>query len=168
MKNDSMLNILEILDLAKKIEESGEKFYRKAATTYSKHNSFLLALAEQEKGHGAHFNMMKERQIKEGNLQNNGEKSSIKEHLDAIADGLIFDSDKDLERFFSHEMDAEEIMDAAIEREEDTILFFQEIKKLLPGKKDKKIMSDLIAEEESHIEWICEQKKALPFTHPLL
>jgi len=166
MNKQKNFSLLEILDLAQKIEDKGERFYRSAAAKFPKHKKFLLAMANQEKGHKTFFKDIKHNVQSSEDEWVNDPDGVIKSHLDAIAAGLIFDTESYLDDYSSD--DIEEVMDAAIDREEETILFFRETKKLLKGKKDIETIEDLINEEMSHIEWINEQRKNLPQQHPLL
>ncbi len=158
----SNFNILEILDLAQKIEDNGEKFYREAAERYPDYAEFLVGMAEQEMGHKVFFQRIKKRLQSEDEAYIQDPDGIVKSNLDAIADGLIFDE------FHCDNATIDKIMATAVEREEDTILFFQETLKLLNHQDDQRIVSRLIEEEKEHIAWIREKQDSFPQKHPLL
>ena len=153
-------NLTEIFDIAQKIEENGEIFYRKAAEVYPDHSEFLLDLAVQEQGHHTVFTNMKEKAQTEESYFEDPD-GTIKAHLDSIASKLVFDMDATIKEVFGNASSIIEIMDAAIGRENDTIAFFTEAKKLMKDEEDSKVMQDMIDEEVSHVRWINEKKSKI-------
>lgn len=169
MRKNSKFNVLEVLSLAQKIEDNGERFYTRAAEGCPKHRKFLLMMAEQERGHKSVFTKIKNR-IEKSNREEYVEDldSTTRSYLDAIADGLIFTAGEDPTEIFANSDRVDEVLEVALEREEDTILFFQGTRDLLKDPDDREVINRLIREEMRHVTWIQEHKRTFGKRHPLL
>ena len=82
----------------------------------------------------------------------------IRSYLNAIADGLVFDLGEEPADVFKGDEDFDEIINFALDREGDAILFFLGVKEFLDSKEDKDIIDELIQEEITHIAWLKEQR----------
>lgn len=138
-----LLNISEVYQIAIKIEENGMKFYSDWAKKVEdkKLKDIFSALSYAEVEHKKTF----EKMLKE--IENYQPQEIYPEeyfqYLRAYADDLVFKIQK---------MEINSIVDAlnfAIEREKDSILYYQEVKNILPQTQHKEI-EKIINEERKH------------------
>ena len=140
-----MFDPSEIFLLAIRIEENGEKFY----TTMSKKledpevKELFQFLAAEETAHRAFYETNLS-EIEKIQPQTDYPEEYFR-YLKAYADNIIF-SQKTFEKKVNEIVDAASAIDFAIQAELDSILYYQEIKKIVPENKHKKI--DIIVEEE--------------------
>ncbi|MFN3550647.1 MAG: ferritin-like domain-containing protein [Endomicrobiia bacterium] len=143
-----LLNISEVYQIAIKIEENGLKFY----TFWSKKvkdkklKDLFKALAYAEVEHKKIF----EKMLKE--IENYEPKELYPEeyfqYLHAYSDGLIFKL-KEMEKKSKQIKTLKKAIDFAIEREKDSILYYQEVKNILSSDQHKEI-EKIINEERKH------------------
>lgn len=143
-----LLNISEVYQIAIKIEENGIKFY----TTWSKKikdkklKDIFSALAYAEVEHKKIF----EKMLKE--IENYEPKEAYPEeyfqYLRAYADGLIFNF-TEIQKKAKQIKSVSKALDFAIDREKDSILYYQEVKNILPQDQQKEI-EKIINEERKH------------------
>ena len=139
----------EIVRFAVRIEENGEKFYRFAATLSDEEDTRYLFnyLADEELKHKQFF----------GSILSKLDLSSLPfetyqgEYIEYMRNYL----DRQIIFSKAKEQEAKEITDMlsavnfAMDRETDSILFYSEIKKLVPDKQHEKI-EEIINEERRH------------------
>ena len=137
-------NIKEILELAQKIEEDGEVFYRKAASSAStmELKKLLTYLADEEVKHALTFKKMLNEIEKYESLENFPDDYFL--YIKSYADGVIFPNFTDVNL-----SSPEEVLDFAIRKELDTILYYHEMKEMLPDD-EKGILDKIIKEERKH------------------
>ena len=143
-----MFAIEEIIDLAVKIEESGERVYRNAAGKISNPSlvSLLQWLADEEVKHAKWFSELKQ---KVGKTTNDPRLSEIGKSilLGALGDETFSLKDAD----FSNIEQIKELLTLAIEFERDTVLFYEMMRPFLEGKDTLDHLDAIIEEENSHI-----------------
>ncbi len=149
----------EIFQFAIKIEENGEKFYREMAQKLDDKEikELFSALAEEEVKHKRTYEGMVSKIEEYEPFENYpGEYFA---YLRAYADNHIFTPEK-----LSHEMekikDAASALQFAINRELDSILYYQEVKKLVP-QAQRDLIDKIIDEERRHFVKLssCRQSK---------
>ena len=135
----------EVFQLAVRIEENGEKFY----TTMSKKmkdpevKELFEFLANEEVAHKNFYQGILEELEKYEPVENYPEEYFS--YLKSYADKIIF-SQKTFEKKLNEIIDPVDAIEFAIGAELDSILYYQEMKKMVQEDKHKKI--DIIVEEE--------------------
>jgi len=140
--------INDAFQFAFKIEEDGEKFYHRAAEIAEDEEvkKIFENLAEEENEHNKTFENMFSRIDKQERP-----KEKLEEYLDylnTLIDEAIF-TDEALEKNLSEIKDTSSAIKFAVQRELDTILFFHELKNLVPGKQHD-FIDEIIDEEREH------------------
>ena len=138
----------EVFQLAIRIEENGEKFYRNMANKLQdpEVKELFTFLADEEVGHKNFYkDILSKIDTFEPYESYPGEYFS---YLRAYANNIIF-SEKTFEVKLEEIGDALSAIDFAIKAELDSILYYQEIKKLVPEKKHAQI-DEIIEEERRH------------------
>jgi len=138
----------EFFQFAIRIEENGEKFYRGMADTLDNKEvkELFSALADEEVKHKLTYEEM---------VSNIEEYEPFESYpgeyfayLRAYADNHIFTPDK-LKEEMGKIKDAASALKFAIDRELDSILYYQEVKKLLP-ENQRNVIDKIIDEERRH------------------
>lgn len=135
----------EVFQFAVRIEEGGEKFYREMAKRFDDKElrSLFTTLADEE---------VKHRKTYEGMLAKIEDYEPVESYpgeyvayLRAYADRIIFTPER-MEEAIAGIKDGGAALKFAADRELDSILYYQEVKNIVPG--NKKDMIDKIIEEE--------------------
>ncbi|MCM8785913.1 MAG: ferritin family protein [Candidatus Omnitrophica bacterium] len=153
----NFFNISEIYQFAIKIEENGEKFYRKVAwkTKDKKVKDLFIFLADEEVRHKRIFEEnLKKIEKYEPSESYPGEYFA---YLRAYAEGLIFT--KNIEKELEKE-DILEAIDFGIRRELDSIMYYLEMKDFIPETQELEI-DKIIKEERSHFIKLSNLKKQI-------
>lgn len=138
----------EIFQFAIRIEEGGEKFYRAMAEKLdnAEVKTMFSALADEE---------IKHRKIYEAMVSKIEEYEPFESYpgeyfayLRAYADNIIFTPEK-MEEEMRKITDAAGALKFAINRELDSILYYQEVKKLVP-ENQRELIDKIIDEERRH------------------
>jgi rubrerythrin len=152
MPND--FNADDIFEMAVKIEQNGAVFYREAAGQVDgdANKQFLLNLAQMEDAHEKTFAAMRDELKADETFSNtfDPEDENII-YLRAFADTRVF---------FRKEMpksSLKDILGTAIQTEKDSIAFYLGMKELVPEKRGKDRLDDIIREEMSHIRILAEK-----------
>ncbi len=149
----------EIYQFAIRIEENGEKFYRKMAEKLKNANmkKVFTYLADEEVKHKKTFEDMVSKVEKyEPPESYPGEYFS---YLRAYTDNIIFSQEK-LEEEMSKIKDAISAIDFAIQQELDSILYYLEMKNLVLGSQ-RSLIDGIIEEERRHFVKLSGLKKAM-------
>jgi rubrerythrin len=137
----------EILQFAIRIEENGEKFYKKVAekTDIKEVKDFFLTLAEEEVEHKEIFIKMAD------NIQKYEPAETYPgeyfQYLRSYADNLVFPAEVEKEMLCADDLEC--IVDFAIKRELDSIMYYLEVKDFVKESQHK-ILDDIISEERKH------------------
>ena len=155
----SVFNSSEIYQFAIKIEENGEKFYRQMAIKLpdKKVKELFAFLADEEVKHRATFSAMLSKF--EDYKPAESYPGEYFAYLKAYADNLVFGFGKFDEDIADIE-NAESALQFAIGKELDTIMYFQEMKNLVPESERKRINA-IIEEERRHVVKLSELKRSL-------
>lgn len=143
----------EIFDLAVRIEENGEAFFRKAAAKMKEPSfkSLFEWMAEQEVKHKEWFSKRRDRAdlIAPTDVEKAG--SDILQ--DILGDQSFSLKEADLDQVSS----VREILDLGIEFEKDTILFFEMILSIVVDEATGNGLKEIIEEEKRHIDLLREK-----------
>ncbi len=138
----------EVFQFAIRIEQGGEKFYREMAKKLpdAEVKKLFSALAEEEVKHKNVYESMAA-QIEEYEPVESypGEYFA---YLRAYADNIIFTPQK-MDETIKSITDVRSALQFAIDRELDSILYYEEAKKLVP-KKQRASIDEIIEEERRH------------------
>lgn len=151
----------ELLEMAVKIEELGELYYREfAEKAKNKEVRELLAfLAAEEVKHKELFIQFQKNWGKNDFiiplLQ-----EEVSAYLRSVVSSKVFSDKRSFMEKFENLKDPLEIIGTAIVFEKDTILFYHEMKNFINEEKHR-IINDLIAEEKRHIIKLEEIKQTL-------
>lgn len=147
-------NADEIFQIAERIEKNGAHFYREAAKKISDEGTkrTFLKLADMEDRHQKAFAAIRQDlSAKEKELAVFDPEGQLKEYLDAMAGGYVFNVNRDPTGELGRLRTAEAVLRKAIEIEKDSIVFYIGISDLVPESLGKGRVDDIIKEERSHI-----------------
>jgi rubrerythrin len=150
-----IFNIHDVLEFAIHIEENGEAFYRTAAkSTDGAARSLFERLAEEEIKHREIFRQIR-RTLGDYRPNETYEGEYIQYLHDYIDGKVVFG------RTLPNLAESlAPIFDFAIQREMDSILYYQEIKQFVP-ERDHHVMDTIIGEERKHFSLLSEMRKGL-------
>jgi rubrerythrin len=154
----------EVLTIAIQIEVNGQAFYRKAAEFCPEHAEWLNDLADQEITHEGIYRRLKEKLVDKAgrsNLDAGDYDDLAVAYLHSIAGTVVFKLSQTPEEEFKGGETIENIIDRAIEREKDAVLFFTGIHRALKGEEDRREIDLIIDEEMRHVSQLTERKAAL-------
>ena len=147
-------NAFEVLEMAERIERNGSKFYRKAAKLVpgAKLQKTLLGLAVMENGHEKTFTDMR-KQLPPGQeeLATFDPEDEASLYLQAMADGHVFNTRKDISLQLSDKSSVEDVLQMTIKAEKDSIVFYLGLRNFVSIEADREKIEDIIDEEHGHI-----------------
>ena len=159
-----LFNANEVFEIARQIERNGQTFYEKAATVMSDPTAAKLMtdLAGMEKAHENLF----------ASMQKTLSGSEVDEtlydpHDDAfvflkgMADNCVFNPKEAPAAIFAGNPTVGQVLDLAIPREKDSVIFYEGIKVIVPEKFGRARIDDIIAEEMGHILMLSRQKSKI-------
>lgn len=150
-----MFSVHEIFEFAIRMEENGEKFYRQAAQQGRNQGhpyKILEYLADEEAEHKKAFESMMSQSEKYDSAESYPDEYEA--YLKAFVDNIIFKPRASLPD------DLVSILDFAMARELDSVLYYLEIKRFVPGNQEESI-EKIINEERKHFKQLSELKKTL-------
>ncbi|HEC79467.1 MAG TPA: hypothetical protein ENI34_10080 [candidate division WOR-3 bacterium] len=149
----------EVFQFAVRIEENGENFYRKAAEKVpdEKTSTLFKSLADEEVKHKEIFQDMASKIEKYEPFENYP--GEYFEYLRAYADNIIFDDKKLAEKINSITGPVDAI-NFAIDTELASILYYHDIKKLVPAEKHD-LIDRIIEEERRHFTRLTKIKESM-------
>ncbi|MBL7136828.1 MAG: ferritin family protein [Candidatus Marinimicrobia bacterium] len=155
----SMFNSSEIYQFAIKIEENGEKFYRQMTEKLDdpKVKELFTFLANEEVDHKRTFEKMLSKF--EDYTPVESYPGEYFAYLKAYADNLVFGF-KRFDDDISKIEDAASAVQFAIGKELDTIMYFQEMKNIVP-KSELNRINAIINEERKHVVKLSEIKRLI-------
>ena len=154
-----LFDVNEIFKIAIKIEENGEKFYRNTAEKIEneKLKRLFNELADEELSHKKTFEEISEKTDDYISFENY--EGEYTEYLKAYTEKLIFDQKK-IEKEMENVKNVLSALDFAINRELDSILYYQEIKKMVVENKHH-FVEKIIQEERKHFLKLKDLREAL-------
>ena len=152
-------DVSEIFQLAIRIEENGEKYYRHMSQVLkeTKVKDLFNYLADEEAKHKKLFELMVSKIEKYEPVESYPEEYFA--YIRALADDVIFNERK-LDEDVKKIEDAVGAIDFAKEKESNSILYYQGVKNLVPENQRNSIDS-IIDEERSHFTELSNLKKLL-------
>ncbi|MHC4887453.1 MAG: hypothetical protein ACYTGH_20445 [Planctomycetota bacterium] len=153
-------NADEIVEIAVEIEKNGMAFYNRAAELVEDEQGrkLMCDLAGWEKVHIQVFEDLRSSlAVAEGlpeALDPNGEAAL---YLQAIADGKVFPQRSMEKELQGLPADHEALLEMAIAREKDAVLFYLAMKDMVPQDLGKNAVYKIIEEEMSHVRFISEE-----------
>jgi rubrerythrin len=147
----------EILEMAEQLERNGAAFYRLAAEGMSDPHirPVLRDLATWEEAHEKIFSRMRATltgYLRSEKALNSKDKRSL--HLRAMVDGNVFDLQTDPSELLSGRETIEDVLQMAVIREKDSVIFYLDLKTLLAETADRKSIDGIIEEEMDHIAFL--------------
>ena len=155
----NIFDVTEIYQFAVQIEENGEKFYRAMVEKFdnTKVKDLFGFLAEEEVRHEKVFKEMLAK-IEDYSPQESYPGEYF-DYLHAYADNLVFTLDK-IDEDINGVNTVDEALQYAIGKELDTILYYHEMKNVVP-EHQQKLVNDIIDEERKHVVQLTEMKRQL-------
>jgi len=146
-------NADEVFEIAEQIEQNGARFYRRASTLVKDADTreLLLELAAMEDQHLATFQSMRATLSKRDWKPAFDPDGEAEMYLRAIADGKIFNVKEDPDVLLSGDETPREMLGLAIDREKDSVIFYQELREIIPPRLGKDRLDRIIGEELRHI-----------------
>ncbi len=147
----------EVLEMAEELERNGAAFYRLAADTIgdSHMRTLLRDLAAWEEEHQKIFARMRAGLTGE---QRSAEALDPKDkktlYLRAMVDGNVFDLKSDPAELLKGKTTAEDILQIAVGKEKDSVLFYLGLKDFLPNAQERASVESIIEEEMGHIAFL--------------
>jgi len=144
----------DVLQFAVRMEENGGLFYRKTAelTKSDEVKKLFCYLASEEDEHKKTFEkFLSKIELFEPTEEYPGQYLA---YLHNYIDGKVFKS----EEVSSKSIDVANVLEFAIQKEMDSILYYTELKAFV-GEKDKKTLDAIIDEERRHFAQLSEIKK---------
>jgi rubrerythrin len=155
-----MFSIKEILDLAVKLEKNGKTFYRQASekSANPEVRSLLEWLAGEEVRHEEWFSEMLRRVAQKGTNPEMDEMDTI------ILREILGDQSFSLKEADLTTLEKmEDLIQLAIEFENDTILFYEMIQPVIEDEQTLRHLREIIDEEQRHVQLLreCLQKEGI-------
>ena len=150
----------DIVEVAIRIEENGVNFYKFAEqiVKQAEAKKLFAQLAEAEVAHKKTFEKIF------ANMEKNSPTESYEgeygAYLRSYVDNNIIFTKEVMDKELSKVKDTISALDFAIKRELDSILYYHEIKKLLPATQYE-VIEQIIEEERKHFMALTEMKKCL-------
>ena len=150
-----MYNAEEIFLMAERIEENGAIFYRLAAKRFAELPelaALLERLARMEDQHEHAFLSQRERLFGERTEYGYAEHADMAaDYLKALVREKVFVLSRDPAELMAGVATAEQLLELAIGREKDAILFYVGMKDLVPADEDRAHIDLIIRQEMSHV-----------------
>jgi rubrerythrin len=147
-------NIDEIFEIAEQIERNGAKYYHAAADTTDEleHRSMLTNLATMEEEHERTFAQMRRQLVRDMQRESVYEPDdTAAQYLWAWAEKAVFDMDADPFAVITAGAGIKTILEVAIGREKDSIVFYEGLKSGISLDDDKAKVEAIIREEMQHV-----------------
>ena len=145
-------NADEILQMTEQIERNGVKFYSLAAERLPQSRDIFTQLARQEEEHLSIFSGMRKglsAAEREATSHDPGQENSL--YLQAMADREVFKLDDDPQKSLPSSVTLAGVIDIAIGKEKDSIVFYVGMKELVSEKLGGEKINSIISEEYRHI-----------------
>lgn len=145
------LNPGEIFEIAVEIERNGARFYRKAAESGVDNQTrlLLLDLAAMEDEHAATFERLQVELTAKQETEWYNQNDEAFQYLESFAAGHVFDLTK--QRGLETDADVRAVLEFALERERESILFYLGIKEFVPRQLPGDRIERIIIEEMKHL-----------------
>lgn len=149
-----IFNASEVFEVAKRIERNGIAYYRKAHDLMAGEGAkkLMLDLAEMEGVHEQIFaHMQRSLPAVDQSEALDDPHDDAFQFLRGMADKYVFNPAEDPMKVLTPGADPKTILDVAIEREKDSIIFYEAIKTMVPEEFGAKRIDEIIGQEMGHI-----------------
>lgn len=149
-----MFSLKDIIDIAVKIEQNGERVYRRAMEKIEDPSlrSLLQWLADEEVEHKEWFEVLKE------NVADAGEHPEEEKFGRALLQNAVGVHSFALKNAdFSAMEQVQDLLNLAVEFENDTVLFYKMLQPLMEDQKTLEQLHAIIQEEENHAKLLKER-----------
>ena len=157
-------NADESLAMAEQIERNGAKFYRRAAEIGKVEavKKLLGDLAKWEEGHEKLFISMRAELTDEDKKPTAYDPDGEAElYLQAMADTHVFKADEDPAASLSGKESAGEIINTALGMEQESILFYLGLAKMIPARLGNERVQKIIDEEIGHVAYLKRERNKI-------
>lgn len=146
-------NAFEVFEIAEQIERNGTNFYIKAAELFDdpKTCQMFLNLAEWEKEHERAFALMRKELSEQSPQVNTPQPDDLLPNPRVMAGMAVFGIRSDPTEELHGKQSETDIIRRAVEKEKDSIVFYNGLKEFVPVGADKDKIDDIIKEEMKHI-----------------
>jgi len=149
-----VFNAEEVLEIAKRIEQNGAAYYRAAEAFMpdAAGKQLMRDFVEMEVNHENVFEQMRQELTDDERAE-----TLYDPHDDAyvflqgMADGFVFNPNESPKTILREGTDPASILRVAIEREKDSVVFYEAIKVMVPQKFGNARLDAIIGEELGHI-----------------
>lgn len=152
----AVFSVPQALEMAVKIEEHGEAFYRAAAARSSDQDvqELFQELADQERSHRDVFEGMVGEQVTSKTASSDvGDYASF---LAVALDHAVFEGPEKALRMAEQADDRSSVLRAAMGFEKDTLLFYYDLREMV-AERDRDTISDIIRQEKQHLRQLAGQ-----------
>jgi len=156
-------NAAEIFEIAEQIERNGAKFYRKAATMFSDPDicKLFVRLAEWEAEHEKTFAEMRNRILASNVAPTSFRPEETLPDPKVMAGLAVFGIRAEPREELNGRENRVDILRRAVEKEKDSIVFYDGLKDFLSDATDREQVDRIIAEEMQHVRTLGESLKQM-------
>lgn len=151
----------EIIEMAIRTEENGQKFYIAHADRSEEENikKLFTYLADEESKHIEDFNKLYDI-VKDTGEKIFGDEEEFKAYMESFADSKFLTNFSAEADRIKDTKDTREIIEFAIDFEKETLLFYYGLLDFI-SEKGKKIIKDIIEQEKSHVKKLTSIRKTM-------
>lgn len=156
-------NADEIFDIARRIEENGETFYRKAAELVQDEQAkkILTTLADWEVRHARFFAELQAETDTGGSAEAYDPEDQAVQYLQAFADGQLFDLSTPPAEKLSPSVTVEEVFGFAIDLEKEAVCFYSAMQEAVPENLGRDRIGGIVKEELAHVRILTKERDKL-------
>ncbi len=153
----------QILEAACHIERNGAAFYRAAAekTADPRAASLMRELAQMEDSHEQAFRGMKQEVQSSESAPLSEKTESALGFLCAMAEKYVFDPRRQPGDLLEPDADPRKTIEFAIEREKDSVIFYEGIRTMAPAALGGTWLDQIVAQEMGHIMMLTQQAERI-------
>jgi len=148
-------NVDEVFEIAQQIERNGVAFYRRAAEFSDSETAcdLFMSLADQEEEHERTFAGMREKLVPaQSRVAVHDKDDIVAIYLQALAGRAVFNRAEEPEDVLAGTESPVEILQLAIGKERDAIMFYVSIRDLTGSAEDRGKIERIIRQEQQHAE----------------
>ena len=143
----------EAYEIALRIEQNGARFYKRAAASVPAGalRDVLAGLGAMEDDHEVRFRAMLDHIPDESATPVFEPDDQTALYLGALADGNVFGADEDFEAVFREGASPASILEVALAREKDAVVFFSALRESAVAARDQEAIGAIVREEVGHV-----------------
>ncbi len=153
----------EAFEIALRIEQNGARFYKRAAASVPPGalRDVLAGLGAMEDDHEVRFEAMLARVAGGADAPVFDPDDQTALYLCAMADGNVFGADEDFDAVFAEGATPASILEVALAREKDAVVFFSALRESAKAARDQEAIGAIVREEVGHVGLIGRQLATL-------